>query len=148
MSLATYKLKRKFQKTPEPKGKILDSGKNRFVCQEHQATRLHWDFRLEREGVLKSWAVPKTPPLKSGEKRLAVKVEDHPVDYITFAGTIPEGEYGAGTVKIWDKGTYKLIGEKENSFDLELTGAKMKGRYNLVHPASFEDKNWLLIKRD
>ena len=121
------------------------SGEARFVVQEHDATNLHWDFRLEIEGVLKSWAVPKTPPVKPGVRRLAVMVEDHELDYISFEGTIPEGHYGAGTVKIWDKGTYVLEDMKPNKIVFELKGSKMKGRYTLVH---FTDKkeNWLLIK--
>ncbi|HDZ61830.1 MAG TPA: hypothetical protein ENH40_01635 [Nitrospirae bacterium] len=116
---------------------------NRFVIQEHKATRLHWDFRLEKDGVLKSWAVPKGPPEKKGVKRLAIEVEDHEIDYIDFQGTIPEGEYGAGTVSIWDKGTYQMESESEKRIVFELTGKKLKGRYSLVH---LKDKQWLLIK--
>ena len=121
------------------------SGKGRFVVQEHDATSLHWDFRLEMEGALRSWAVPKMPPVKPGIRRLAVMVEDHELDYIDFEGTIPEGQYGAGTVKIWDKGTYILEDMKPNKIVFELNGSKMKGRYTIVH---FTDKkeNWLLFK--
>jgi len=117
----------------------------RFVVQWHDASRLHWDFRLEMDGVLKSWAVPKEPPTRPGLRRLAVAVEDHILDYIGFEGTIPEGEYGAGTVEIWDKGTYDLESRKPEKIVFELHGERMKGRYTLVH---FTDKaeNWLLFK--
>ncbi len=117
----------------------------RFVVQEHNATNLHWDFRLEMDGVLKSWAVPKEPPMRSGLRRLAVQVEDHQLDYIDFEGTIPEGEYGAGTVNIWDRGTYTLESRKPDKIVFELHGEKMKGRYVLLH---FTEKpeNWLIFK--
>jgi DNA ligase D-like protein (predicted 3'-phosphoesterase) len=117
----------------------------RFVVQRHDASRLHWDFRLEMDGVLKSWAVPKEPPTRPGLRRLAVAVEDHALDYIGFEGTIPEGEYGAGTVEIWDRGTYDLESRKPEKIVFELHGERMKGRYTLVH---FTDKaeNWLLFK--
>ena len=117
----------------------------RFVVQRHDASRLHWDFRLEMDGVLKSWAVPKEPPTRPGLRRLAVAVEDHDLDYIGFEGTIPEGEYGAGTVEIWDRGTYDLESRKPEKIVFELHGERMKGRYTLVH---FTDKaeNWLLFK--
>jgi DNA ligase D-like protein (predicted 3'-phosphoesterase) len=118
---------------------------DRFVVQRHDASRLHWDFRLEMDGVLKSWAVPKEPPTRPGLRRLAVAVEDHDLDYIGFEGTIPEGEYGAGTVEIWDKGTYDLESRKPEKIVFELHGERMKGRYTLVH---FTEKaeNWLLFK--
>ncbi len=115
----------------------------RFVVQEHHATHLHWDFRLEKEGVLKSWAVPKGPPGKKGVKRLAVQVEDHEVSYIDFEGTISEGQYGAGMVKIWDKGTYEIESESVKRIVFELTGKRLKGKYALVY---LKDKQWLLIK--
>jgi DNA ligase D-like protein (predicted 3'-phosphoesterase) len=117
----------------------------RFVVQRHDASRLHWDFRLEMDGVLKSWAVPKEPPTRPGLRRLAVAVEDHALDYIGFEGTIPEGEYGAGTVEIWDRGTYDLESRKPEKIVFELHGERMKGRYTLVH---FTDKaeNWLLFR--
>ena len=116
-----------------------------FVIQKHHARKLHWDFRLEMDGVLKSWAVPKEPPMRSGLRRLAVQVEDHQLDYIDFEGTIPEGEYGAGTVNIWDRGTYTLESRKPDKIVFELHGEKMKGRYVLLH---FTDKpeNWLIFK--
>ncbi len=117
----------------------------RFVVQEHHATHLHWDFRLEMDGVLKSWAVPKEPPTRPGVRRLAVQVEDHPLDYIDFEGVIPEGEYGAGTVRIWDRGTYALESRKPEKLVFELHGERMRGRYVLLR---FTDKpeNWLLFK--
>lgn len=135
MSARNKEMKLKKDKSP--------SGK--FVVQEHDATRLHWDFRLEMDGVLKSWAVPKTPPTRPGVRRLAVEVEDHDLDYIDFEGTIPEGEYGAGTVKIWDRGTFRLESRKPDKLVFDLRGDKMKGRYVLLH---FTDKpeNWLLFK--
>ena len=115
MSLDEYRKKRRQEKTPEPFGEQGSSGKlPRFVIQRHAARRLHYDFRLERNGALASWAVPKGVPLRSGERHLAVHVEDHPLEYATFEGTIPAGEYGAGTVEIWDRGDYELLEEKKN----------------------------------
>jgi DNA ligase D-like protein (predicted 3'-phosphoesterase) len=132
MTLEKYWQKRKFEKTLEPKGKVLKTRKNRFVVQEHWATHHHFDFRLEMEGVLKSWAVPKGVPEKKGIKRLAIQTEDHPVDYINFAGKIPQGLYGAGTVKIYDRGKYKLIEKSKNRIIFTLKGKKLKGIYNLI----------------
>ena len=110
MSLEAYKKKRKFSKTPEPQGKITKTGKKPiFVIHDHHASHHHYDLRLEMDGVLASWAVPKEPPKAKGIKRLAVQVEDHPLQYATFKGTIPEGNYGAGTVSIWDKGNYEIF---------------------------------------
>jgi bifunctional non-homologous end joining protein LigD len=116
---------------------------NRFVVQEHHASHLHWDFRLEKDGALKSWAVPKGPPEKKLIKRLAIQVEDHELDYIDFEGEIAEGEYGAGSVKIWDSGTYELESESSKSIVFELKGNRLKGKYSLVH---LKEKQWLLIK--
>jgi len=124
-------------------GNVEASG--RFVVQEHHATHLHWDFRLEMDGVLKSWAVPKEPPTRTGVRRLAVQVEDHDLDYIDFEDVIPEGEYGAGTVRIWDRGTYTMESRKPEKMVFTLSGEKMRGRYVLLH---FTEKaeNWLLFK--
>lgn len=116
---------------------------SRFVVQEHHARHLHWDFRLEKDGTLKSWAVPKGPPEKKLVKRLAIQVEDHELDYIDFEGEIAEGEYGAGSVRIWDSGTYSLESESPKSFVFELQGNRLTGKYSLVH---LKDKQWLLIK--
>ncbi|MDO8281934.1 MAG: DNA polymerase ligase N-terminal domain-containing protein [Thermodesulfovibrionia bacterium] len=116
---------------------------SRFVVQEHHASHLHWDFRLEKDGVLKSWAVPKGVPDKKGIKRLAIQVEDHQLSYIDFEGTIPEGEYGAGMVKVWDKGVYELESETDKRIVFELKGKRLNGSYSLVH---LKDKQWLLIK--
>ena len=116
-----------------------------YVIQKHAASHLHFDLRLEMDGVLKSWAIPKEPPTSLGVKRLAVQVEDHPVEYASFEGTIPEGEYGAGTVESWDKGTYKLIDKKEDKIIVEIDGAKLSGAYVLIR---FKDKkNWLFFKK-
>jgi len=116
---------------------------NRFVVQEHHASHLHWDFRLEKDGVLKSWAVPKGVPEKKLIKRLAIQVDDHELDYIDFEGTIEEGEYGAGSVKIWDSGTYELESESTKTIVFDLKGKRLTGKYSLVH---LKDKQWLLIK--
>lgn len=142
MALESYRKKRRLSRTPEPSPKIKKTKQQRFVVQEHRATRLHWDFRLELDGVLKSWAVPKGPPVEPGLRRLAVEVEDHPVDYITFHGTIPEG-YGAGTVKIWDKGTFELKRRTNDLYEFWLTGKRLNGKYALVR---FKQKNWLMLK--
>lgn len=115
----------------------------RFVVQEHHATRLHWDFRLELDGVLKSWAVPKGPPTEPGVKRLAVEVPDHPLDYFDFAGTIPKGNYGAGTVSIWDKGRFILEHREPRKYHIFLKGRKLKEDYRLIN---FKDRNWLMYK--
>jgi len=116
-----------------------------FVVQRHQARRLHYDFRLEMDGVLKSWAVPKEPPLQPGVKRLAVEVEDHPLEYANFEGVIPEGIYGAGRVEIWDRGLYQLKHRSKDKIEFTLNGEKMKGHYVLIRFKG--DKNWLLIKK-
>ena len=144
MGLEEYRRKRDFRKTSEPGGEQEDGGGNRFVVHKHQASHLHYDFRLEMEGVLKSWAVPKGVPVEPGVRRLAVQVEDHPVDYIDFAGEIPEGEYGAGTVEIWDKGNFRLDRKAPERLEFALMGEKLSGNYVLIHT---DGNNWLLIKR-
>ena len=170
MSLDEYKRKRRFEETPEPPPKVEKKTKHRFVVQRHRATRLHYDFRLEMEGVLKSWAVPKGPSLDPNDKRLAMQVEDHPVSYFDFEGTIPEGNYGAGTVMVWDVGTWEPLspvpvnGEYVPGTDREaasmlangdlkfrLNGKRLKGDFALIHikgrrPGS-KGTEWLLIKK-
>jgi bifunctional non-homologous end joining protein LigD len=148
MSLKEYGKKRDFKNTPEPKGGKV-TGQNIFVVQKHDASRLHYDFRMELGGVLKSWAVPKGPSLNPKDKRLAVMTEDHPVDYAKFEGKIPEGEYGAGPVIVWDNGTYEGNldeGLKKGHATFTLHGQKMKGEWSLVNLRG--SKNWLLIKKD
>ena len=115
----------------------------RFVIQKHKATHLHFDFRLEMEGILKSWAVPKGVPEEAGIKRLAVAVEDHQLDYIDFEGIIPEGQYGAGSVEIWDNGNYELESMGKRKIVFRLKGRKLKGRYAMIHTS---EKNWLIFK--
>ena len=120
----------------------------RFVIQQHDASHLHFDFRLEMEGVLRSWAVPKGPSMDPTEKRLAVEVEDHPLEYIDFEGTIPEGEYGAGRVLIWDRGTYRLLERRNDKIIFFLEGEKLRGNFALVRlKRSKKGKDWLLIKQ-
>ena len=116
-----------------------------FVIQKHQARNLHWDFRLEMGGVLKSWAVPKEPPTEVGLKRLAVQVEDHELEYADSEGEIPEGEYGAGKVEIWDRGTYELLERKEKKISIELHGERLEGKYTLIQFGK-EEKNWLFFR--
>ena len=150
MSLDKYKKKRNLEKSGEPKSKIKSSGKNIFVVQEHDASHLHWDFRLEYKGVLKSWAVPKEPPKDTKTKRLAIQVEDHPLDYADFEGEILEG-YGKGTVKIWDKGEYELKNFDDKKIEFKLNGEKLKGNYVLIKTKynsskNKKNKNWLFFK--
>ncbi len=154
MGLATYRRKRDFEKTPEPAGRpARRPGRAlRYVVQKHDARRLHYDFRLELDGVLKSWAVPKGPSLDPTQKRLAVEVEDHPLEYGTFEGTIPQGEYGAGSVIVWDRGTWTPhedphAGLRKGSLKFELDGEKLHGGWALVRMKGSESKpQWLLIK--
>jgi len=149
MSLTLYKKKRKFSNTPEPKGKIKKSGKKLiFVIHEHRASHHHWDFRLEINKILKSWVIPKQPPKTKGVKRLAIQVENHPIDYANFEGIIPEGQYGAGTVKIWDKGTYELKEKDSKKIEFVLHGKKLKGKYVLIktHYGNKPEKSWLFFK--
>ncbi|HST30758.1 MAG TPA: DNA polymerase ligase N-terminal domain-containing protein, partial [Chthoniobacterales bacterium] len=158
MALTEYKRKRNFQKTAEPKGgKPLPKqvrGASRFVIQKHAASRLHYDFRLQMEGVLKSWALPKGLPWQQGQKHLAVEVEDHPIDYEDFEGVIPEGQYGGGTVMVWDRGLYYVYGEqplkslKEGKLHLVLAGKKAQGEWTLVRirGRDGEKNTWLIMK--
>lgn len=118
-----------------------------FVVHEHHARNLHWDLRLEMDNALKSWAVPKKPPLKQGIKRLAVQAADHDMDYAGFEGEIPEGEYGAGKVIIWDKGTYDLVDKKESKIIVDFHGKKLNGEYALVRFRRAGEKDWLFFKK-
>jgi DNA ligase D-like protein (predicted 3'-phosphoesterase) len=123
-------------------------GNNVFVIHEHHARNLHWDFRLAMDGVLKSWAIPKEPPILPGVKRLAIQTEDHSMDYADFEGEIPEGEYGAGMVKVWDRGTYEPESMHENKIVIILKGKKLKGAYILLKFRPGKEKNmWLFFKR-
>src|SRR6185436_5812379 len=160
MGLTLYKKKRSFKDTPEPEGGKAAGPQLRFVIQKHDASRLHYDFRLEMEGVLKSWAVPKGPSLNPADKRLAMMVEDHPYDYRTFEGIIPKGNYGAGTVIVWDEGTYEALeagtkSEQEKtllkqlragSLKIRMHGKKLKGEFALVKLKNAEANAWLFIK--
>lgn len=163
MTLKDYQNKRDFDETSEPKGKIIkeDKGELCFVVQKHHASHLHYDFRLEVGGVLVSWAVPKGPSMNPADKRLAMKVEDHPLEYRTFEGTIPEGNYGAGTVIVWDEGTYSFSnakshseseremkkGLKEGQLTFVLHGHKLKGEFSLIRLKGDLETQWLLIKK-
>lgn len=161
MSLSEYNQKRNFNSTLEPEGKIKQSSTELiFVVQKHAASHLHYDFRLEMDGVLKSWAIPKGPSMNPADKRLAIMVEDHPYSYKDFEGTIPEGNYGAGNVIVWDNGTYILadedrldIHEHKLQSDLQkghlsfiLNGKKLKGEFALVKLKTKQENTWLLIK--
>jgi bifunctional non-homologous end joining protein LigD len=162
MTLAKYRQKRSFKDTPEPQGGKPLAKVLQFVVQKHDATRLHYDFRLEMDGVLKSWAVPKGPSLNPADKRLAMQVEDHPFDYKDFEGIIPEGNYGAGTVIVWDAGTYEPLesndGRKTSqerilrkelqagSLKFKMNGKKLKGEFALVRTKGRGENSWLLIK--
>ena len=170
MPLEEYQRKRRFEETPEPRPKLEKKSGHRFVVQKHRASRLHYDFRLEMEGVLKSWAVPKGPSLDPADKRLAMQVEDHPVSYFDFEGTIPEGNYGAGTVQVWDIGTWEPLSPqpvngkflpgtdaeasamlKKGDFKIRLHGKRLKGDFALIHMrsrrAGSKGTEWLLIKK-
>lgn len=148
MSSINYTEKREFEKTFELKGSEKISKKNIYLIQKHDASHLHYDLRLEFDGVLKSWAIPKIPPKLKGLKRLAVEVEDHPLSYANFEGIIPEGNYGAGKVEIWDKGTFELIEKNKDTIVVNIEGEKLKGEYCLVR-TNFQGKktNWLFFKR-
>ena len=155
MSLEDYIRKRDFDQTPEPPAEISNENKGRFVVQRHRASSLHYDLRLEMDGVLKSWAVPKGPSMNPSDKRLAIHTEDHPIKYLNFEGTIPKGNYGAGMMKIWDSGIFESGIKKELSEQLEegnlkviLSGTKLKGEFALVRTKRGDDqKQWLLIKK-
>jgi bifunctional non-homologous end joining protein LigD len=144
--LNEYRSKRDFSVTKEPVGGGEKGGDRVFVVQEHHSRRLHYDLRLEKDGVLKSWAVPKGIPESPSEKRLAVETEDHPLGYASFEGTIPKGHYGAGTVEIWDKGVYEVKVWDEKMIEFTVQGEKMKGRYVLVRLKKAGEKSWLLLK--
>jgi len=147
MTLDEYNKKRNFEKTSEPQGKRKSSNSGKiFVIQKHHASRLHYDLRLEMDGVLKSWAVPKEPPGKEGVKRLAVQTEDHPMDYASFEGVIEGGQYGAGTVEIWDSGTYDLKERRDDKILFGLDGKRMNGNFALIRLKK-DPKNWLFFKR-
>jgi DNA ligase D-like protein (predicted 3'-phosphoesterase) len=164
--LADYKKKRDFNKTTEPGDEKVNfdwaEGRPIFVIQKHQASSLHYDFRIEVDGVLKSWAVPKGPSTDPSVKRLAVPTEDHPLGYADFEGMIPEGEYGGGTMIIWDRGTYRNLKEEDENGEVPsledqienghvtiwLTGQKLQGGYALIRTGKGEKARWLLIKMD
>lgn len=155
MTLTTYRNKRNFKKTSEPYGeqKIAKDQSRQYLIQKHAASHLHYDFRLELGGVLKSWAVPKGPSLDPSIKRLAVHVEDHPLDYGSFEGTIPKGEYGGGTVMLWDKGTWQpqeadtYQAYEKGHMTFKLLGTRLKGLWKLIRLKN-DPKNWLLMKVD
>ncbi|KLK88419.1 DNA ligase [Methanoculleus sediminis] len=159
-ALDEYREKRDFSRTPEPPGERQAASRPIFVIQKHAATALHYDFRLEVDGVLKSWAVPKGPSMSPKEKRLAVPTEDHPLDYADFEGVIPEGSYGAGTVLVWDRGTYQNLTEREGErigvaealrrghVSFRLEGEKIRGGYALTRFRTGKGEAWLLVKMD
>ena len=148
MSLKEYKKKRDFNKTQEPPESKKKSDELVYVIQRHKASHLHYDLRLEEEGVLKSWAIPKSPPEEAGIRRLAVQTEDHPLGYENFEGIIPEGEYGAGKVETWDRGDYLPLEADPAKKVIEIKGKKLKGKYALIKlkPKNPDDKNWLFFK--
>lgn len=163
MGLTDYKKKRKFKQTSEPSGTTKkDEGGLIFVVQKHAASHLHYDFRIEMEGVLKSWAVPKGPSMNPEDKRLAMMVEDHPYDYKDFEGNIPAGNYGAGSVIVWDRGKYHaleakdknaeekalLAGLKKGHISFMLEGKKLKGEFALIKMHAKQPNAWLLIKKE
>ena len=148
--LEEYKKKRHFEKTSEPPAHSSQESAETpiFVVQRHDARNLHYDFRLEMDGVLKSWAVPKEPPKKAGTKRLAIQTEDHPLAYANFEGKIPEGEYGAGKVEIWDKGTFEFRIRQEKEIIVTLHGNELKGDYVLIKTKyGKEEKGWIFFKK-
>ena len=149
--LEEYQKKRNFIQSPEPKGDIDRKNEEKisgkiFVVQEHHSSRLHWDFRLEMEGVLRSWAVPKGPPEEFGVRRLAIQTEDHPMEYADFEGQIPEGMYGAGKVIIWDRGEFILEEETDSKLVFQLKGKRLIGKYALIKIMLRGKESWLLFK--
>src|SRR5580658_10301328 len=158
MALEQYRAKRNFSATPEPKPKVAPKAQRgeSFVVQKHDARRLHYDFRLEMDGVLKSWAVTRGPSLVAGDKRLAVHTEDHPLEYLDFEGNIPKGEYGGGTMIVWDRGTWTPEGDPQFGLNkghlaFTLDGSRLKGKWHLVRmrPKPGErTEPWLLIKSE
>lgn len=152
--LTQYAERRNTKKSGEPAGVVATQSKNIFVVQKHDASHLHYDFRLAIDGVLVSWAVPKGPPLRAGIKRLALRTDDHPLAYASFEGTIPEGNYGAGTVEIWDQGKYRVAVKKDmkkqlknGKIEFELHGARLRGAYMLVQTGADDPQKWLLMKK-
>ncbi|MFO7959114.1 MAG: DNA polymerase ligase N-terminal domain-containing protein [Candidatus Brocadiia bacterium] len=153
MPLEEYESKRDFERTAEPPPSEGKGPGDTYVIQKHDASRLHYDLRLECDGVLLSWAVPKGPSLNPADKRLAVRTEDHPLDYADFEGTIPEDEYGGGTVMVWDMGTFENIKDKplaeaveDGQIEVRIDGQKLRGNWALIHMKGRGEKNWLLIK--
>jgi bifunctional non-homologous end joining protein LigD len=146
--LEGYREKRNFQATPEPDGRGEGAPRSMriFIVQEHRATHLHYDLRLESEGVLRSWAVPKGIPEKPGERHLAVETEDHPLEYATFEGTIPEGEYGAGVVTIWDSGVFEPLVWEKDKIEVVMKGGRVAGRYVLVRFKKAGEKDWIIFR--
>jgi len=147
MALTEYQKIRDFTKSPEPQGGEKQGPDNIFVVHEHDATHLHYDLRLKMGGVLRSWAIPKEPPEKEGIKRLAIQTEDHPLEYADFEGTIPEGSYGAGTVRIWDKGEFRIEKEKDSELLIELKGKRLNGKYALIRTKFKGKDSWIFFKR-
>ncbi len=160
-SLDEYRSKRDLERSPEPEGGAAGDGGPRFVIQKHDASSLHYDLRLEVDGVLVSWAVPKGPSTDPSERRLAMRTEDHPLDYADFEGVIPEGEYGAGTVLVWDTGPYRNLREDKDDDDADmatsleegkvevwLEGRKIQGGHALIRTDTGDDERWLLVKMD
>src|SRR5947209_20143459 len=150
--LSDYEAKRDFQATPEPTGdgqSPLAGAESRFVVQQHHATRLHWDLRLERDGALASWAVPNGIPPDPAENRLAVRTEDHPLEYLEFEGEIPKGQYGAGTMTIWDRGTFDVHKWENRKVEVTFRGEPLRGRYGLFPDGQGEDANdWMIHRMD
>jgi DNA ligase D-like protein (predicted 3'-phosphoesterase) len=149
MGLKEYQKKRDFKKTKEPRGEIRKKKGKIYCIQKHDASHLHYDLRLEFNGVLKSWAIPKTPPKVKGIKRLAIETEDHPIEYAEFEGEIPEGEYGAGKVEIWDEGTFDVLEDEKKTIVVNIKGKKLNGEYCLVktHYGSKPEQSWLFFKK-